>query len=157
MVLVNSVSRVQSKVLFRSTELSVKPNTCVVLFDVDKFKMINDSYGHLYGDECLKSIAECIRKAFFSVGKCFRLGGDEFCMIAEASDPEVLQKALERFLQELAILRRSDSRLPMVSFGFAYAGQDDRDISALIQKADQNMYQYKDQREKKNLETSCSL
>lgn len=53
----------------------------LVVFDVDDFKQINDSYGHVQGDLCLAEIAECIKKAYANFGYCYRIGGDEFCVL----------------------------------------------------------------------------
>ena len=55
---------------------------CLVVFDVDNFKMINDTYGHLYGDEVIKHIGYCCKKVFNTENAiCARYGGDEFVII----------------------------------------------------------------------------
>ncbi|MBQ6967561.1 MAG: GGDEF domain-containing protein, partial [Lachnospiraceae bacterium] len=53
-----------------------------MLLDVDKFKSINDTYGHAAGDKVLISIAECMRRAFRNNDVMMRLGGDEFAAFA---------------------------------------------------------------------------
>ena len=73
----------------------------VFLFDVDAFKAINDTYGHQYGDECLHTIAAAIRETFSSVGLCYRIGGDEFCVLSEALDREKAADHLRLFLCNL--------------------------------------------------------
>ena len=53
----------------------------LIVFDLDNFKYINDTYGHQAGDQCLKVIAECLKKAYSRYGNCYRIGGDEFCVL----------------------------------------------------------------------------
>ena len=55
---------------------------CLIVFDVDNFKSINDTYGHLYGDEVIKHIGTCCKKVFNTESAiCARYGGDEFVII----------------------------------------------------------------------------
>ena len=60
----------------------------LILFDLDKFKQINDTYGHQAGDACLKKVAECLLKNIRSVDAAARLGGDEFAVLLSHTDPE---------------------------------------------------------------------
>lgn len=53
----------------------------VLFFDVDDFKSVNDQYGHLYVDECLKFVGKAILDVYGDKGSCYRIGGDEFCVI----------------------------------------------------------------------------
>ena len=53
----------------------------MVLFDIDRMKFINDTYGHHMGDLVIALVGRCIRKVFGSSGECYRIGGDEFCVI----------------------------------------------------------------------------
>lgn len=53
----------------------------VMMIDLDNFKGINDTYGHLTGDQYLLSFAKCLRRAFFRNGYCYRIGGDECCIL----------------------------------------------------------------------------
>lgn len=54
----------------------------IVFIDVDNMKFINDTYGHYAGDEVIKTVSKCIRKAFDKKDFCARYGGDEFiCMV----------------------------------------------------------------------------
>lgn len=118
----------------------------VVLFDVDDFKSINDRYGHPFGDYCLTTVSVCIRRAFFKIGLCFRIGGDEFCVLARKTDQAAVQKAYEKFLREIELMRRTESRLPMVSIGYSFADASSKGISVAVFEADQNMYQFKRKR-----------
>ena len=68
------------------------------ILDIDFFKQINDSYGHQYGDECLKAIAKILKKITDEDERIFaaRYGGDEFCIIYNnMTDEEILEVALK--------------------------------------------------------------
>ena len=58
----------------------------VVYGDIDRFKALNDTYGHERGDEVLVAVAGALQAAFRETDLIARLGGDEFCVIAEADD-----------------------------------------------------------------------
>lgn len=60
----------------------------MLLIDLDKFKGINDTYGHQAGDACLKRIAECLLKNVRSVDAAARIGGDEFAVMLSHTDPD---------------------------------------------------------------------
>ncbi len=69
----------------------------VVYGDIDRFKTLNDTYGHERGDEVLVAVAGALRAAFRETDLIARLGGDEFCVIAEADDidPALLGERLD--------------------------------------------------------------
>lgn len=77
--------------------ISVKQNSrIVILFDVDDFKIINDTKGHLAGDTVLKNVAKILKEVFSaSYYSVFRIGGDEFLVLAEdASESEIIERML---------------------------------------------------------------
>lgn len=115
--------------------------TAVIMFDVDKFKHINDNYGHEKGDIVLQYVAECLRKAFGRLGYVYRLGGDEFCLILkkgclEKIDFERLRQELDR---QLEIYRQKEPVMPSISMGYAVF---DGGLSAgkVAKQADRQMY-----------------
>ncbi len=77
----------QNSYLNRTAEMR-RSGGVLVVFDVDDFKQINDRYGHLQGDVCLAEIADCIKKAYARCGYCYRIGGDEFCVLLKDEDRE---------------------------------------------------------------------
>lgn len=128
----------QNSYLNKTASLS-KDGTLLV-FDVDNFKQVNDTYGHLVGDKCLETIAACIKKVYFKDGFCYRIGGDEFCVLLnEGADEEKCQKNLEK---ELDSMRKKMEVLPYVSVGSVPFKASD-DILKAKEAADQRMYQYK--------------
>ena len=121
----------------------IKYNSGVlVVFDVDDFKQINDQYGHIQGDLCLAGIAECIKKSYANFGYCYRIGGDEFCVLLKNGGNE--GRCKQEFLQRLQEKRGEIAFLPTVSYGSApFSGED---IVKVKDRADQDMYQYKKER-----------
>lgn len=123
----------------------IKYNSGVlVVFDVDDFKQVNDCHGHVKGDLCLAGIAECIKKAYADFGYCYRIGGDEFCVLLKnrAKEEECRQEFLRRWTEK----RRKFTFFPTVSYGSApFSGED---IAVVKDRADRDMYQYKKGRKK---------
>ena len=115
--------------------------TAVVMFDVDKFKYINDTYGHEKGDIVLQHVAICLRRTFGRLGYLYRLGGDEFCLILRKGyldkvDFGLLRRALDRHLE---MYRRHEPLMPVVSMGHAiYDGG--LSVQNVVKQADQQMY-----------------
>ena len=135
----------QNSYLRKTGEMGCKASVLVV-FDVDDFKQINDSYGHVQGDLCLAEVAECIKKAYANFGYCYRIGGDEFCVLLKNADKEEWCK--QEFLHRLEEKRRKITFLPTVSYGSASFSCGD--IVAVKDKADRDMYQYKYERKNRN-------
>jgi len=77
----------QKSYLNRTLNLQPEDKMLIVL-DLDNFKYINDTYGHQAGDQCLKVIAECLKKAYSRYGNCYRIGGDEFCVLFRKPEKE---------------------------------------------------------------------
>lgn len=67
--------------------------TAIILLDVDQFKQTNDKYGHQAGDNLLRLISKTIIEAYGKYGYCYRIGGDEFCVILKS-------KVIENFLNK---------------------------------------------------------
>jgi len=64
------------------------PGSVLLLFDLDKFKQINDTHGHLAGDACLKKVGEFLRGRLRTLDGAARIGGDEFAVLLSHTDPE---------------------------------------------------------------------
>lgn len=112
----------------------------LILFDVDDFKRVNDTYGHQAGDKCLREIAMCIKRAFSRYGNCYRIGGDEFCVFLRDPDKEEICK--EKFYSMLERRRKSVTILPGVSYGSA-EHHEKESIRDTKERADQHMYENK--------------
>lgn len=128
----------QSSYLHRTAEMTRRGGMLVV-FDVDHFKHINDRYGHLQGDVCLAEIADCIKKAYASCGYCYRIGGDEFCVLLKDARQEAA--CAQEFLRRLEERRQTIAFLPTVSFGAAALSGGN--MEKVKEQADRQMYRHK--------------
>ena len=125
----------QNSFLNRSEEMHYT-NGMLIVFDVDDFKHVNDVFGHVKGDSCLSIIAACIKKAHAKYGYCYRIGGDEFCVLLKNSrNEEACSVQFESFIKKK---RNKYTYLPSVSYGSALLLMGD--IVSVKDLADQNMY-----------------
>ncbi len=104
--------------------LRYKRSLTVVLCDIDHFKKVNDTYGHLLGDEVLKAIARALKETIrFGVDWVARYGGEEFVVVLPETADDGALPACERMRQIVADLRFADSHggnfLVTASFGYA--------------------------------------
>ena len=111
----------------------------MLVIDLDFFKNVNDCYGHLKGDICLAEIAACIKKAYARHGYCYRMGGDEFCVLLRDGDRE--HACARDFVRRLDERRKELDFLPTVSFGSAEISSEN--VVTVKDRADHNMYRYK--------------
>lgn len=121
----------------------------VLLFDIDFFKQYNDTYGHLAGDECLKTVASIPRSmAQGSTDFVARYGGEEFLVVlADTSlkDALVFAERMRTRIEQLG-LPHSGSRVSQVvtiSVGVASVAESTRDTVSLIKCADEALYHAK--------------
>ncbi len=119
------------------------PQTVIVLFDVDKFKQVNDSYGHQYGDHCLNAIGMSINQAFSGVGDGFRIGGDEFGVFCGVQDEHAVDAALEKMQKTIEGHQKRDAHFPSVTFGYTVYHKATDDLERKIQEADEELYRCK--------------
>lgn len=120
----------------------------VLMIDIDHFKSINDNYGHLAGDECLRSIAIRLKEAIRDQTDIpARYGGEEFCIIMPETSPEGAAVVAERIRAtiESTVIHCQNNRLKVTcSIGiFSDIPKNGRDISPFIDKADDALYQSK--------------
>lgn len=84
------------------TMISNMQSGMYALFDADKFKSVNDNYGHDVGDKVIIAIAECLRKTFRNYDVVMRLGGDEFAVFAVAvTDRDTASELMNRFFNQV--------------------------------------------------------
>ena len=116
---------------------------CTILFfDVDKFKEVNDTYGHAMGDKCLQLTGHALREIYGRHGRCFRIGGDEFCVILQAA-PAAVVKLNAAFSKRMKELRLREPILPKLSYGSAAYDPEVDTFQDTVGRADQEMYLFK--------------
>lgn len=113
--------------------------TFFVLVDVDFFKKINDSFGHLYGDEVLILLARMMSESFRSMDWLFRYGGEEFAIVLHDVSYEDALHALERFRVKVESTPFPQVEQVTVSIGFSRMVQSEP-VSSLIDRADNALY-----------------
>ncbi len=119
----------------------------VVFIDLDRFKEINDTLGHLAGDRYLEEIARRLRSSLRHDDIVARWGGDEFvAVVSRLSTREPLETTIDRVQSCLADPMRVDDHdlIPSASIGVAYYPNDGRDPLSLLRAADAAMYRVKE-------------
>ena len=111
----------------------------LVIFDLDHFKMANDTYGHIFGDQVLQHTAEKLRQSIRGMDIAARVGGDEFLVFLEYT--EDLEPIIERIFRSLT--GRFDEFDISVSMGVARADLVGMDYETLFHCADQALYTVK--------------
>jgi diguanylate cyclase (GGDEF)-like protein len=117
----------------------------VVLADIDHFKSVNDTYGHGTGDTVLQAVAAAVQGAARTTDVVARYGGEELCMILEATDAEGAARLAERMRLAIKALRFDTAKGPLsvtTSFGVGVWRAGD-DAHALLERADAHLYQAK--------------
>jgi diguanylate cyclase (GGDEF)-like protein len=112
----------------------------LALYDLDGFKLFNDTFGHPAGDDLLIRLAERLRRAVEPGGTAYRMGGDEFCVLFDRSrdDHEALLRA-----SVLALAESGREHSITASHGVVRVPEEASDPAAILQLADQRLYRHK--------------
>ncbi|MEF2553077.1 GGDEF domain-containing protein [Aurantimonas sp. A2-1-M11] len=117
----------------------------LMLLDLDKFKNVNDTFGHGVGDEVLKAVAGCLSEFARHHDVVARLGGEEFAIVVTNMSGQGLVSFAERIRRAVSALtiRVGDVTLPItVSVGLASSAPGD-DCAGIFKRADINLYSAK--------------
>ena len=118
----------------------------LVIADLDRFKQLNDRYGHAAGDEALVAFADVLVESLRKPDDAFRIGGDEFAvLVAEATEEDMRQVVarVETLLKKLAAGGEAWVSEVSASFGSAACPEDAGDAQALFRLADEALYEAK--------------
>ena len=124
-------------------------NTGIILLDLDRFKTVNDTYGHLAGDEVLSSVSQALQEAMRATDLIGRYGGEEFIVICPCTDSDTSRQIAER-------LRRSIESLDIVYEGIKISVSasfgvksgiflNDMSLSDFLESADRALYTAKEE------------
>jgi two-component system, cell cycle response regulator len=120
----------------------------LLLIDIDRFKVFNDSFGHLLGDEVLKAVARTIRSNTRDIDMVARYGGEEFCVILQEIGGEEIEAYAERIRLAVATVRVAvpggERQGVTVSIGAAVSQGGDPDAHEFLRRADAALYCAKD-------------
>ena len=124
--------------------LEAKAAGVFLLMDADKFKSINDTFGHDAGDKVIIAIADALRKSFRDEDIVMRLGGDEFAVYAPGiTDEEILEHVIVRLFATIDAIDIPElkGRRICISIGAAFFHQDESiSFTELYKRADENLY-----------------
>lgn len=117
------------------------------IFDADRFKSVNDNYGHAVGDKVIIAIADCLRQTFESYGVVMRLGGDEFAVYAlSVTDRKTAADLMGRFfrrIDDIEIRELRDFRI-CISVGATFSSAErECSFDSLFKEADAAAYESK--------------
>ncbi|MCC2173291.1 GGDEF domain-containing protein [Hominicoprocola fusiformis] len=147
---IDTLTHLLNRRSYESRPASLRGQAVIYYFDVDEFKSVNDTFGHGVGDAVLAEVGSTIYAVFSKAGYCYRIGGDEFCVIAQISDTAA-EKYLSEFLRELTARRVKNERLPRVSVGYACFNPVLGSVEDAIKRADRMMSHYKRKRKSEAL------
>jgi diguanylate cyclase (GGDEF)-like protein len=119
-------------------------SAAIVVLDINNLKRNNDKYGHKAGDETIIYTAKIVQESFHGIGKAFRIGGDEFCVICEETPQKLMDVALSK-LEEL-LKKENEKRIIKIvlAYGYAFYNKNNSEsIYSIFTKADKAMYKHK--------------
>ncbi len=127
-------NKIYSRYIFLNKEFYI------LIFDIDNFKLVNDTYSHIFGDEVLITIAKRIKNIIDKKSKLFRFGGEEFIILTEDKTKDEIIEFSESILQEVNSIEWSEDIKITISMGVA---KGNKDIKYPLKIADKNLYHSK--------------
>lgn len=126
-------------------ELKNFQEASVLVFDLNSLKMINDTYGHVIGDAYITKSSTILSEAFKDVGTCYRVGGDEFCILSKECNETKIKHALRNMEEQVECIDYKWKDSFHIAYGYAfYNKKDGQDIYDVFAEADQRMYEHKE-------------
>ncbi|MEA1891103.1 MAG: GGDEF domain-containing protein [Campylobacterota bacterium] len=124
---------------------NIPENMHILLLDIDDFKNINDSYGHIAGDKILIFIAHILKKTLRDGDKVFRFGGEEFLIVLNRLNQQTCKAIINRLLSLIrgnSLIYKGDTLNVTMSVGATMLTQNDTPDS-VIERADKALYKAK--------------
>jgi diguanylate cyclase (GGDEF)-like protein len=127
--------------------IPIHPHFSLVFLDLDRFKEVNDTHGHLVGSRLLNEIGALLKRAIGPPHVAFRYGGDEFVLLLrglDKADATAMVRHVRQTLNEANFLTRESLSISVTaSFGVATYPQDGSTLHGIIRSADSMMYHVK--------------
>lgn len=144
---IDALTSLLNRASYGGAMASLDEEALIVQIDVDRFKAVNDTYGHGAGDHVLRAVARTLYDVYSHYGDCFRTGGDEFCVLItrELDRVEALNFELRR---RLATTESDGVPLPGVSIGCARYVPGAMSHEDAVRHADELMYEDKRRRKR---------
>lgn len=121
----DALTKIGNRYLFDAVVKSVSANMAhantkyLLMFDLNELKYINDTFGHNEGDRLIKAAADTISGVFSQYGQCFRIGGDEFAVIADFENDAMLQHVLNELNETLRVYNSTAPFTLSMAVGYA--------------------------------------
>ncbi|MEG0546943.1 MAG: GGDEF domain-containing protein, partial [Oscillospiraceae bacterium] len=137
------------------TILKNSDNTyAMIMLDIDNFKQINDTYGHAYGDDVLRRLAQLLHSFFRQGDIVARMGGDEFLVfMTNAPSQKIVELKCKELLYEIQNSNTDKTKIfTLCSLGIAISNDKSNTFELLYENADSALYEAK-----KNGKNQCSI
>jgi len=122
-------------------------NLYTVMIDIDKFKLVNDTYGHPVGDKVIKSVTQTVSKYITKDSVFGRLGGEEFCIVCNIHPTDDIGERVEymrKGIQDVEVLSDTGEQIKItISAGYAKTKKEITTLDALLKEADAALYEAK--------------
>lgn len=115
-------------------------NFWIILFDVDDFKAVNDTYGHGYGDDVLREVGRLMLEQMQDRGIASRFGGEEFMLVFEKDDREQALLAFQKIQEGLLAFSRNTRQTDITISGGMERYEADKQLDLLFTAADRKLY-----------------
>lgn len=133
--------------LVAKTHVGLPVPFSLIFVDLDRFKSVNDTHGHLAGSRLLAEVGDLIRREIGSANEAFRYGGDEFCVLLPGfhkAAARKLTRTLRQRLRDHVLLTAESLSLRVTgSFGLATFPEDGDSVHTMLSSADSMMYEVK--------------
>lgn len=121
---------------------------CLIIADIDKFKLLNDQWGHLLGDQVLKVVSKKLADSMRNGAKAYRFGGEEFVILLPKSNLRIARhfaESLRKLIEKISIKdKRTGQMINSITLSFGVVEyQNDEHLSAFIARADDYLYEAK--------------
>ena len=123
-----------------------KQSLVLLILDLDKFKRINDTYGHLYGDYVLSEVSAILKDSVRNIDICARYGGEEFAIVLVNTDVENARPVAERIIEKVSEFHFNKDGIEenmTISAGMSEYPNHSMEMKKLIAHADLAMYEVK--------------
>jgi diguanylate cyclase len=127
------------------SEKTNEDDLSLIIMDIDKFKVFNDTHGHLLGDQILKFVGNMLIDECNEDVKPVRFGGEEFAIVCPEVDLETSQKMAENIRKKLSVIpftnKKTGEKIPPITASFGVAKRTgSEDLPAIIERADKALY-----------------
>jgi diguanylate cyclase (GGDEF)-like protein len=134
-----SFEKLRQRLRLADAARAAKEPSWLGLVDIDKFKCINDNYGHLFGDEVLLLVSQLMKTCFRGTDQLFRFGGEEFVIVLDHATTEGVEIAFDRLRQAIAIFEFPQVGRVTISLGYSQIYPTDSP-SSCVERADAALY-----------------